>query len=70
MINQRRTNKKEIMEKFYQLYEEVYSIQLKSKQNLDKIEFTTEEIIKRYTEPASPENYITNNLLRASRNPA
>ena len=39
MINQRRTNKKEIMEKFYELYEEVYGGKAFFKQNLDKVEF-------------------------------
>ena len=58
------------MENFYQLYEEVYSGQPLSKQDLDKVEYQLEEIIKRYTEISSPENYITNNLLRASKDPA
>ena len=40
------------------------------KQNLDKMEYQIEEVIKKYTEISSPENYITNNLLRASKNPA
>ena len=70
MINQRRTNKKEIMTKFYELYEEVYGGKALSKQNLDKEECQIEEIIKRYTGHVSPENYITNNLLRASKDPA
>ena len=66
MINQKNTNKEKIMTHFYQLYHEVYG-----GSKIDYKEFIgVEEIIRKYTQVSSPENFLTNNLLRASKNPA
>ena len=54
------------MARFYQLFEKIYG---SLKNNYDKEMKSIEEIIYRYTEPNSPENILTNNLLRAYNNP-
>ena len=66
MINQQNTNKESIMKQFYQLFRGVYGgseIHYKEFSDIGSI-------IKKYTENSSPENYLTNNLLRASKNPS
>ena len=52
------------MGKFYELYSKVYNLKY-----YDKELTSIQEIIHRYTETDSPENKLTNNLLRAYNNP-
>ena len=66
MINQK-TNKEQIMGRFYQLASTIYGGSTKYEEK----NFTIlEDIIKTYTKGQSDENFITNNILRASKNPA
>ena len=66
MLNQKNTNTKDIMTKFYELYAEIYGGIPKTFKPFADIN----QIIKLYTGSMSPENYLTNNLLRASKDPA
>ena len=73
MEAQKNTCRKELMEKIYELYVKVYPYMLpKTKDYIEKHidDQSPETIIKLYTLDKSPYNYVTNNLLRSSRNPS
>lgn len=55
------------MPKFYELFSHVYG---DLKKDYDKQWTSIQEIVRRYTQHNSPENMLTNNILRASKNPA
>ena len=55
------------MTQFYSLFSVVYGPR---KNSYDKELIGIEEVIKRYTKPNSPENILTNNILRVSNSPS
>ena len=63
------TPRKKLMQELYELYMEVYGQRNEEFEGLMNDE-NSDQIIKLYTISESPANWITNNLLKSSRNPS